>query len=59
MAATVAEADALETKVKEDLKAAGAKLAKGEPAPSLESVRKLQSGSARNYLIDYGPQESP
>eukprot|EP00935_MAST-01C_sp_MAST-1C-sp1_P000763 g763.t1 len=52
--ATIAEADALEAKVKRSLLAAGARLAKGKPAPSLEEVWKLQSGSARNYQIDYG-----
>ena len=54
VAATVAEADALEAKVKEVLIAAGARLAKGKPAMSLESVRTLHSGAARNFLIDYG-----
>lgn len=50
--ATVAEADRLEAEVKSNLKAAGAKLAKGKPAPSLSEVRELPS-KPLNYLVDY------
>ena len=53
--ATVAEADRLEAQVKENLKAAGAKLAKGKPAPSLQEVLSLPSAPS-NFLVDTAPK---
>ena len=56
MGATVAEADRLEAQVKLNLKEAGAKLAKGIPAPSLAEIRALPS-KPLNCLIDAEPAE--
>jgi len=53
--ATVAEADRLEAQVKANLNAAGAKLAKGVPAPSLQGVLSLPSKPS-NFLIDAPPK---